>query len=113
MTIVTGTVARPAWSGDQPASCWRNSESRKLHADSPPYTANVSMLVTEKLRWENSRSGSIGCAARPSYRTNATRHAAPPTIDSATAGLLQPRRGCSMKPKTTPPSPAAQSAAPG
>ena len=71
------------------------------------------MFVTEKLRCENRRSGSIGCGARASYSTNATRQAAPPTIDSSTAGLLQPSRGCSMKPKTTPPSPAAQSAAPG
>ena len=71
------------------------------------------MLPAEKLRRLNSPSGSIGSAARDSCHRKIASRTTPAINGTYTAGLPQPRRGCSISANTGPANPAAHSSAPG
>ena len=113
MTIVTGTVASTGLER-RPA---RELLEEQRRARSPMPTARRTRRTSRcsSPRSCGSRTAATAAsAALPVPRRARTRRGRRRRRRStaATAGLLQPSRGCSMKPKTTPPSPAAQSAAP-
>ena len=70
------------------------------------------MLPAEKLRLRKSTSGNIGSRLRDSCTTKHTNKATPSRNGTKTAGLPQPRRGCSMSANTGPPRPRAHSSPP-
>src|SRR4051794_24497132 len=69
---------------------------------------SVSRFANEKLRRENSPSGSIGCGVRRSHQTNVASSARPTRSGTKISGELQPRFGSSISAKTGPPSPRTQ-----
>jgi hypothetical protein len=68
---VHGSGRSRACSGDRPCAVWKNCASRKTDPKAPSDMASDTPLVALNARGRNSRSGSIGAAARRSQARNA------------------------------------------
>ncbi len=86
--------------------------TKKPSSPIPPYIANVCALVTEKLRWRNSSSGSIGILVWASCQMKVARNTTPATRAPHTPGRDHPSTGCSISPNEIPARPSAANAAP-
>ena len=111
-TGANGSVARPASNGEYPRANCRYSENRKNQPNITKNDVVMTALPTLKRRSEKYESGSIGCAARRSWRRNAHATTAVSTNAPTTSGSVQPRSAPSMMPNSSAVSPTSESTAP-
>ena len=79
---VHGRTRRPAASGEQPCTVWRNWVRKKMEPNIPKLNSMAVTLTEAKPRWRNSRMSSIGWSDRSSQATKATRATAPTTNEA-------------------------------
>ena len=86
---ISGVSSRPLTVGVAPCTvCWYSGRN-VIAPNSPRPTKNVMTMVSEKFRFLNTCSGSIGSAARRSTAMNATRATTASATSASTGAEAQ------------------------